>query len=65
MNNLTTSLSAACPVRHSFNGGDGFNNTTICRHSDGRFCHNRLVNLNHVEGDLSCDVQVQYIAVFT
>lgn len=44
---LTTSLSAPRPIRHSFNSGDGLNNTPVSR--DGCFRHNGVVNLKNTE----------------
>ena len=48
INILTTFLSAACPVRHSFDGGDSLNSATIHGHSDGCFGHDRLIHLNYI-----------------
>lgn len=40
-----TSLSAAGVIRHSLNGGDGLNSTTICRNSDCSFGYNGFIYL--------------------
>lgn len=45
-NETVTALSAPCPVRHSFNGGDGFKSTTVHRQGDGGFSHNGLIDLD-------------------
>lgn len=48
-----TILFAACPVRHSFNGGDSLNSTTTHGHADCGFGNYRLIYLNHVYKDKS------------
>lgn len=45
-NENVTTLSATCPVWHSFNGGDSFKSTTVHRQGDGSFSHNGLVDLD-------------------
>lgn len=47
--NILTTLPAACPVRHSFNGGDGLDSTSIHRHSDRSFGHDGLIHLNNIK----------------
>lgn len=50
---LTALLSAAHPVGHGLNGGDGLNSATIYRYSDGCFGHNGFIHLKCKEGDIS------------
>lgn len=45
-NENATTLSAPCPVWHSFNGGDSFKSTTVHRQGDGSFSHNGLIDLD-------------------
>lgn len=45
---ILTTLSAACPIRHSLNGGDSLNSTTIHWQSDCGFGHYGLIYLYYI-----------------